>query len=402
MNKMKFGLMGMLFSSGIMYWIYNKKYKDNISLKYNDENRKMKLFLINSHIKDEKIKELENANKDLEIIKMHNYNEINQFFLNDKNKLNIIHNYKNNSIIGINAYGDIEAFTEQRINQIHSLNQLTFFERLTIMNTKDKLFQLNNNDFILLYTTNQKDNEINYEENKFVLFRKIYREIFRNLNLSFYVLIPKYFIKELHSNESFNTNNRIYLISRNNYIHQKLTPKNAKYITIDSEEFVFIDITDEISLSNYMKVLITKGNFYFYIKINQTIKNIIENLNTIFSNIGYYALYGNMLNPNHKMQIINFLEKYKSKLNNKKDSTDCYPLIVIDNMYHKKEEPYLIQTFKDKYFNLMNYTLQNVKFESEIPYHEPKVLKKKILNISNIKWYNDINFEQNDYFNNKY
>ena len=80
----------------------------------------------------------------------------------------------------------------------------------------------------------------------------------------------------------------------------------------------------------------------------------------------------------------------------------CSPLIVIDNICHKKEEPYLIQTFKDKYFNLMNYTLQNVKFESEIPYHEPKVLKKKILNISNIKWYNDINFEQNDYFNNKY
>lgn len=402
MNKMKFGLMGMLCSSGIMYWIYNKKYKDNISLKHNDDNRKMKLFLINSHIKDEKIKELENVNKDLEIIIMRNYNEINQFFLNDKNKLNIIHNYKNNSIIGINAYGDIEAFTEQQINQIHSLNQLTFFERLTIMNTKDKLFQLNNNDFILLYTTNQKDNEINYEENKFVLFRKLYREIFRNFNLSFYVLIPKYFIKELHANESFNTNNRIYLISRNNNIHKKLALKNAKYITIDNEEFVFIDLTDEISLSNYMKVLVTKGNFYFYIKINQTIKNIIENLNTIFTHIGYYALYGNMLNPNHKMQFINFLEKYKTKLNNTKHSTDCSPLIVIDNICHKKEEPYLIQTFKDKYFNLMNYTLQNVKFESEIPYHEPKVLKKKILNISNIKWYNDINFEQNDYFNNKY
>ena len=78
MNKMKFGLMGMLCSSGIMYWIYNKKYKD---IKHNDENRKMKLFLINSHIKDEKIKELENVNKDLEIIKMRNYNEIKQFFL---------------------------------------------------------------------------------------------------------------------------------------------------------------------------------------------------------------------------------------------------------------------------------------------------------------------------------
>ena len=59
--------------------------------------------------------------------------------------------------------------------------------------------------------------------------------------------------------------------------------------------------------------------------------------------------------------------------------------------------------------NPINYIITNktksgftVKFESEISYHEPKVLKKKILNISNIKWYNDINFEQNDYFNNKY
>ena len=47
---------------------------------------------------------------------------------------------------------------------------------------------------------------------------------------------------------------------------KKLALKNAKYITIDNEEFVFIDLTDEISLSNYMKVLVTKGNFYFYIK----------------------------------------------------------------------------------------------------------------------------------------
>ena len=34
--------------------------------------------------------------------------------------------------------------------------------------------------------------------------------------------------------------------------------------------------------------------------------------------------------------------------------------------------------------------------------HEFSEMEKKILNISNIKWYNDINFEQNDYFNNKY
>lgn len=402
MSKMKIGMMSMLFGSGLMYWIYNRKNKDNILLKNNEDNRKMKLFLINSHINDEKIKELEKVNNDLEIIKLSNYNQINHFVLNDKNKLNILHNYKNSSIIGINAYGDIETFTDEQINQIHSIYQLPFFERLTIMNTKDKLFQLNINDFILLYTTNQKVNEINYEDNKFVLFRKIYREIFHSLNLSFYVLIPKYYIKELHNNKSFNTKNRIYLISRNNYIHQKLLPKNAKYITIDNEEFIFNDLTNELSLSNYMKILITKGNFYFYIKINQKIKNIIDNLNTIFTNIGYYAIYGNMYNQNHKVQLINFLDKYKSKLNNTKESSNCSPLIVIDNMYHKKEYPYLIQTFKDKYFNLKNYTLQNVKFESEIPYYEPKVLKKKILNITNIKWYNDITFEQNDYINNKY
>ena len=56
----------------------------------------------------------------------------------------------------------------------------------------------------------------------------------------------------------------------------------------------------------------------------------------------------------------------------------------------------LIQTFADKYFPI---NTSQIKIESPIAHYEPKVLKKKIIDVNALKWYKDITIAENDYFN---
>ena len=148
-------------------------------------------------------------------------------------------------------------------------------------------------------------------------------------------------------------------------------------------------------MSNYMRILISKGNFFYYINnINKKAKNIIESLNTIFPHKGYYAYISNFANTNHKKSLLSFISQYKSNLSKE----DASPIIIIDNSSYKEKFPMLIQTFADKYCTI---NTSHIKIESPIAHYEPKVLKKKIIDVNELKWYKDITIAENDYFNQK-
>ena len=380
-------------------------YKNINSFSYS--NQKPKLFILNSEIPGNQIINYPFLPNDLEIYNL-NVNDTQI----SKSLLNIMNYYSNNiynsnkifdfSIknlnIAISPYGDVKKINHNSF--ITDDKELPIFERLNILNKKENILNMKERDFIILYCTNEEKDKISYSLNEFVIFRYMFRKMIKNLNVNFYVMIPNYYIDEL---KSIDKNNKIYIIQRKSSINKngELINNNSKKITIESQDFLFTDITDDVSneVNNYkkgfMKILINKGNFFYYIYQKLYPKNLMEMLNSFFPKNGYYLILCNLFYPEHKNEIIKFISEYKKNLNLIENNN---PIILNDHYNNKYEKIQIYQGFKDKYFDLTKYSLKDIEIKDNIPYYEKRVMKKKIIDIDNIKWYKDISFDKNSYF----
>ncbi len=380
-------------------------YKNITSFSYS--NQKPKLFILNSEIPGNQIINYPFLPNDLEIYNL-NVNDTQI----SKSLLNIMNYYSNNiynsnkifdfSIknlnIAISPYGDIKKINNNSF--ITDDKELPIFERLNILNKKENILNMKERDFIILYCTNEEKDKISYSLNEFVIFRYMFRKMIKNLNVNFYVMISNYYIDEL---KSIDKNNKIYIIQRKSSINKngELINNNNKKITIESQDFLFTDITDDVSneVNNYkkgfMKILINKGNFFYYIYQKLYPKNLMEMLNSFFPKNGYYLILCNLFYPEHKNEIIKFISEYKKNLNLIENNN---PIILNDHYNNQYEKIQIYQGFKDKYFDLTKYSLKDIEIKDNIPYYEKRVMKKKIIDIDNIKWYKDISFDKNSYF----
>ena len=386
----------------------NRKLFNDIS-SFSYSNQRPKLLIINSEIPGNQIINYPFLPNDLEI---YDFNCNNQ--KNSNSLLNIMKYYSNNIYnsnkkfdfsvpnlnIAISPYGDIKKINYHSL--IKEDKELPIFERLNILTKKENILNMKERDFILLYCSNEEKNKISYSLNEFVIFRYMFRKMIKNLNVNFYVKIPNYYIDELNNLEN---NNKIYIVQRTNSINQneKLINLKDKKIIIDNQEFSFIDITDDIlnEINNYkksfMKILINKGNFFYYIYEKLTPKNLMEMLNLFFPKNGYYSIICNLFYPEHKNQIIKFISEYKNNLNIIENNNS---IILNDHYNNKYEKIQIYQSFKKKYFDLTKYSLKDVEIKEEIPFYKKRVMKKKIIDINNLKWFQDkdITFDKNSYF----
>ena len=386
----------------------NRKLFNDIS-SFSYSNQRPKLLIINSEIPGNQIINYPFLPNDLEI---YDFNYNNQKISNSL--LNIMKYYSNNIYnsnkkfdfsvpnlnIAISPYGDIKKINYHSL--IKEDKELPIFERLNILTKKENILNMKERDFILLYCSNEEKNKISYSLNEFVIFRYMFRKMIKNLNVNFYVKIPNYYIDELNNLEN---NNKIYIVQRTNSINQneKLINLKDKKIIIDNQEFSFIDITDDIlnEINNYkksfMKILINKGNFFYYIYEKLTPKNLMEMLNLFFPKNGYYSIICNLFYPEHKNQIIKFISEYKNNLNIIENNNS---IILNDHYNNKYEKIQIYQGFKKKYFDLTKYSLKDVEIKEEIPFYKKRVMKKKIIDINNLKWFQDkdITFDKNSYF----
>ena len=363
----------------------NRKLFNDIS-SFSYSNQRPKLLIINSEIPGNQIINYPFLPNDLEI---YDFNCNNQKISNSL--LNIMKYYSNNIYnsnkkfdfsvpnlnIAISPYGDIKKINYHSL--IKEDKELPIFERLNILTKKENILNMKERDFILLYCSNEEKNKISYSLNEFVIFRYMFRKMIKNLNVNFYVKIPNYYIDELNNLEN---NNKIYIVQRTNSINQneKLINLKDKKIIIDNQEFSFIDITDDIlnEINNYkksfMKILINKGNFFYYIYEKLTPKNLMEMLNLFFPKNGYYSIICNLFYPEHKNQIIKFISEYKNNLNIIENNNS---IILNDHYNNKYEKIQIYQGFKKKYFDLTKYSLKDVEIKEEIPFYKKRVMKKK-------------------------
>ena len=380
-------------------------YKNITSFSYS--NQKPKLFILNSEIPGNQIINYPFLPNDLEIYNLNvndtkisnSLSNIMKYYSNNIYNSNKIFDFSiKNLNIAISPYGDVKKINNNSF--ITDDKELPIFERLNILNKKENILNMKERDFIILYCSNEEKDKMSYSLNEFVIFRYMFRKMIKNLNVNFYVMIPNYYIDELKSIEK---NNKIYIIQRKNSINKngELINNNSKKITIESQEFLFTDITDDISneINNYkkgfMKILINRGNFFYYIYQKFYPKNLMEMLNSFFPKNGYYLIMCNLFYPEHKNEIIKFISEYKKNINLIENNN---PIILNDHYYNKYEKIQIYQGFKDKYFDLTKYSLKDIEIKEDIPYYEKRVMKKKIIDIDNIKWYKDISFDKNSYF----
>ena len=385
----------------------NRQLYKNIS-SFSYSNQKPKLFILNSEIPGNQIINYPFLPNDLEIYNLNvndtkisnSLSNIMKYYSNNIYNSNKIFDFSiKNLNIAISPYGDVKKINNNSF--ITDDKELPIFERLNILNKKENILNMKERDFIILYCSNEEKDKISYSLNEFVIFRYMFRKMIKNLNVNFYVMIPNYYIDELKSIEK---NNKIYIIQRKNSINKNgelINNNNSKKITIESQEFLFTDITDDISneINNYkkgfMKILINRGNFFYYIYQKFYPKNLMEMLNSFFPKNGYYLIMCNLFYPEHKNEIIKFISEYKKNINLIENNN---PIILNDHYYNKYEKIQIYQGFKDKYFDLTKYSLKDIEIKEDIPYYEKRVMKKKIIDIDNIKWYKDISFDKNSYF----
>ena len=384
----------------------NRQLYKNIS-SFSYSNQKPKLFILNSEIPGNQIINYPFLPNDLEIYNLNvndtkisnSLSNIMKYYSNNIYNSNKIFDFSiKNLNIAISPYGDVKKINNNSF--ITDDKELPIFERLNILNKKENILNMKERDFIILYCSNEEKDKMSYSLNEFVIFRYMFRKMIKNLNVNFYVMIPNYYIDELKSIEK---NNKIYIIQRKNSINKngELINNNSKKITIESQEFLFTDITDDISneINNYkkgfMKILINRGNFFYYIYQKFYPKNLMEMLNSFFPKNGYYLIMCNLFYPEHKNEIIKFISEYKKNINLIENNN---PIILNDHYYNKYEKIQIYQGFKDKYFDLTKYSLKDIEIKEDIPYYEKRVMKKKIIDIDNIKWYKDISFDKNSYF----
>ena len=434
---------------------------NNLS-KFNFYNKRPKLLLINSSIPTcqimnshflpknldiYKISLEENKNKKSEIYYLNNilgFYGNNIYNINTQNKP--IDPNKKNQNIAINSYGDIKCISNEKINEMeynkrivgknkknifnfykkykNKNSGLSIFERLNILNTKDKLLKMKNHDFMLLYCTKQNKDKIAYSLKEFVIYRYIFRKILKGYNIKFYTKINDYKINELDNNELIDTDNHVYIVQKQNIINKELfkntetidtsLPLNHKNVTeelsnylnkknlivkIDNNNFYFTDITKDLDdnfKNNYMNKLITKGNVFYYINNNKNkininsinMNNYFKELNKCFPKNGYFHVFCNLFSSNHRTQIINFISEYKNNINKIDNNT---PLLINDCLSILKPDINVLQFFKEKYYDINRFNKLKVKELFLKNNNNSVIFKKKIFDLKKdtLIWLND-------------
>ena len=434
---------------------------NNLS-KFNFYNKRPKLLLINSSIPTcqimnshflpknldiYKISLEENKNKKSEIYYLNNilgFYGNNIYNINTQNKP--IDPNKKNQNIAINSYGDIKCISNEKINEMeynkrivgknkknifnffkkykNKNSGLSIFERLNILNTKDKLLKMKNHDFMLLYCTKQNKDKIAYSLKEFVIYRYIFRKILKGYNIKFYTKINDYKINELDNNKLIDTDNHVYIVQKQNIINKELfkntetidtsLPLNHKNVTeelsnylnkknlivkIDNNNFYFTDITKDLDdnfKNNYMNKLITKGNVFYYINNNKNkininsinMNNYFKELNKCFPKNGYFHIFCNLFSSNHRTQIINFISEYKNNINKIDNNT---PLLINDCLSILKPDINVLQFFKEKYYDINRFNKLKVKELFLKNNNNSVIFKKKIFDLKKdtLIWLND-------------
>ena len=373
---------------------------ENLS-SFSYSNNHPKLLILNSDIPNCQLINNKSLPNDIEIYKIQSdlqnsskiQNILNYYCNNSYNNENInkIDLFKNNLNIAINSYGDIKILDDNKLRKDE--RNFSIFERLNVLTNIDKILFMKHYNFYFIYKSNEKKDNIIYNSNNFIMFRYLFRKLYKFLNLKFYVMIDDYKINELNLKE-----NNFFCIQRKNFLNENFDKKTE--FKINNQTFFITNLTNEFNIKNYknnfLKILTNKLNmFYFIQNENNITKNIIENLNLLLKKKNYIYIQSNFFYQ--KNQIIKFYEELKKN--------NLNSLIILNHNYnYKQNDIEIIQTFKDKYFNLKEYTLKNVNMNNineNYKYFSYNILKKKFLDINNLKFYNDIKFEENSLFSKK-
>ena len=373
---------------------------ENLS-SFSYSNNHPKLLILNSDIPNCQLINNKSLPNDIEIYKIQSdlqnsskiQNILNYYCNNLYNNENInkIDLFKNNLNIAINSYGDIKILDDNKLRKDE--RKFSIFERLNVLTNIDKILFMKHYNFYFIYKSNEKKDNIIYNSNNFIMFRYLFRKLYKFLNLKFYVMIDDYKINELNLKE-----NNFFCIQRKNFLNENFDKKTE--FKINNQTFFITNLTNEFNIKNYknnfLKILTNKLNmFYFIQNENNITKNIIENLNLLLKKKNYIYIQSNFFYQ--KNQIIKFYEELKKN--------NLNSLIILNHNYnYKQNDIEIIQTFKDKYFNLKEYTLKNVNMNNINEYYKYfsyNILKKKFLDINNLKFYNDIKFEENSLFSKK-
>ena len=373
---------------------------ENLS-SFSYSNNHPKLLILNSDIPNCQLINNKSLPNDIEIYKIQSdlqnsskiQNILNYYCNNLYNNENInkIDLFKNNLNIAINSYGDIKILDDNKLRKDE--RKFSIFERLNVLTNIDKILFMKHDNFYFIYKSNEKKDNIIYNSNNFIMFRYLFRKLYKFLNLKFYVMIDDYKINELNLKE-----NNFFCIQRKNFLNENFDKKTE--FKINNQTFFITNLTNEFNIKNYknnfLKILTNKLNmFYFIQNENNITKNIIENLNLLLKKKNYIYIQSNFFYQ--KNQIIKFYEELKKN--------NLNSLIILNHNYnYKQNDIEIIQTFKDKYFNLKEYTLKNVNMNNINEYYKYfsyNILKKKFLDINNLKFYNDIKFEENSLFSKK-
>ena len=422
---------------------------NNLS-KFNFNNKRPKLLLINSDLPICQIMNSRRLPKNLDVYKisfegnnkseMYYLNNILGFYANNIYNINFQQKpfdpKKKNQNIAINSYGDVKKISNEKINNMEYDNNkksylskmfgifnknknkgLNIFKKLNILNNKEKFIKMGTHDFMLLYCTKQNKDKIPYSLKEFVIYRYIFRKLLKGCNIRFYTKINDYKINELDKNELIDTDNHIYIVQKQNNINKELfkdvetidtslpiNNKNVKdelntflskknlIVKIDNINFYFTDITKDLDnnfKNNYMNKLISKGNFFYYIKNNEfkinnnNIKCYFQQINKCFSKNGYFHIICNLFNSGHRKQLIDFISEYKKNINKVDDNT---PLLVNDCLSIIKPDINVLQFFKQKYYEINKFPF-NLKLKYNINYNKNEqcmsgiIFKKKLFDI---------------------
>ena len=373
---------------------------ENLS-SFSYSNNHPKLLILNSDIPNCQLINNKSLPNDIEIYKIQSdlqnsskiQNILNYYCNNSYNNENInkIDLFKNNLNIAINSYGDIKILDDNKLRKDE--RNFSIFERLNVLTNIDKILFMKHYNFYFIYKSNEKKDNIIYNSNNFIIFRYLFRKLYKFLNLKFYVMIDDYKINELNLKE-----NNFFCIQRKNFLNENFDKKTE--FKINNQTFFITNLTNEFNIKNYknnfLKILTNKLNmFYFIQNENNITKNIIENLNLLLKKKNYIYIQSNFYYQ--KNQIKKFYEELKKN--------NLNSLIILNHNYnYKQNDIEIIQTFKDKYFNLKEYTLKNVNMNNineHYKYFSYNILKKKFLDINNLQFYNDIKFEENSLFTKK-
>ena len=434
-------LLGAGFGAFLCYKFYSFQYKgksyynkqdnfegqrilyNNLS-KFNFNNKRPKLLLINSDIPICQIMNSRRLPKDLDIYKisfegnskseMYYLNNILGFYSNNIYNLDIqkkpFDPKQKNQNIAINSYGDVKKITNDKINQMEYYNNkksyiskmfgifnknknkgLNIFKRLNIINNKEKFNKMRTHDFMLLYCTKQNKDKIPYSLKEFVIYRYLFRKLLKGYNVKFYTKINDFPINEIDKNQLIDTDNHIYIVQKQNIINKELfkdvdtidtsipiNNSNVKdelstflgkknlIVRIDNNNYYFTDITKDLDNNfkkNYMNKLITKGNFFYYANDNE-FKFNNDNIKCYFQQINKCfpknGYFHIMCNLFYSGHRKQLINFISEYKKNINKIDENTPLLVNDCLNMVKPNINILQFFKQKYYEISNFPF-NIK-----------------------------------------